>query len=185
MLASTDCCCMLALPQVHAALKDWALSEQYYLQAAQSSEVRRCWVGTPTVLPLFVALHSQLLRQLQQADWHACRCHPACLQLEQQMRARAWFGAAVAMHMQQEDETAIDAFKKAADVAQSGGWCRQGFETSASILAGLEICIAWGCKLRPAKPLLAHHSHGSHLTSPVQTSCACAAGCPRPPCTAS
>lgn len=25
--------------QVHAALKDWALSEQYYLQAAQSSEV--------------------------------------------------------------------------------------------------------------------------------------------------
>ena len=46
MLASTDCCCILALPQVHAALKDWALSEQYYLQAAQSSEVRRCWVGT-------------------------------------------------------------------------------------------------------------------------------------------
>lgn len=37
------------------------------------------------------------------------------------MRARAWFGAAVAMHMQREDETAIDAFKKAADMAESGG----------------------------------------------------------------
>ena len=41
------------------------------------------------------------------------------MQLDAQSRARAWFGAAVAMHMQREHDTAIDAFGKAADAAQT------------------------------------------------------------------
>ncbi|KAL4448090.1 hypothetical protein ABPG75_005309 [Micractinium tetrahymenae] len=68
---------LFGLGQVHAALKDWQLSEQYYLQAAQSP------------------------------------------QLDPQSRAKCWFGAAVAMHMQREDEAAIDAFRKAAQGAQT------------------------------------------------------------------
>ncbi|PSC76493.1 ALBINO3 chloroplastic [Micractinium conductrix] len=68
---------LYALGQVHAALKDWPLSEQYFLQAAKHQ------------------------------------------QLDAQSRARSWFGAAVALHMQGEDDTAIDAFKKAADAART------------------------------------------------------------------
>ncbi|KAL4859761.1 ALBINO3-like protein 2 [Chlorella vulgaris] len=70
---------LYALGQVHAALKDWPLSEQCYLQAARSA------------------------------------------QLDAQSRARSWFGAAVAMHMQGEHDTAISAFGKAAAAADSDG----------------------------------------------------------------
>lgn len=42
------------------------------------------------------------------------------LQLDTHTRARCWFGAAVAMHMQGESETAVDVFKKAADGSQTG-----------------------------------------------------------------
>ncbi|EFN57373.1 hypothetical protein CHLNCDRAFT_142761 [Chlorella variabilis] len=40
-------------------------------------------------------------------------------QLDAQSRARAWFGAAVAMHMQQEHDAAIHTFGKAAEAAQT------------------------------------------------------------------
>ena len=44
------------------------------------------------------------------------------VQLDAQSRARAWFGAAVAMHMQQEHDAAIHTFGKAAEAAQTGAW---------------------------------------------------------------
>ena len=56
--AGLTCGCTLQpglLPQVHAALKDWALSEQYYLQAAQSSEVGHVAVGV-AVQPMNVGI---------------------------------------------------------------------------------------------------------------------------------
>lgn len=138
--------------QVHAALKDWQLSEQCYLQAAQSPQVgcwppcfgRACW---PRLLPALVLLGwlracsscatagSAMLRRLPRLAVHALPCelpppprclHRAppplcpCMQLDAQSRAKCWFGAAVAMHMQREDEAAIEAFQKAAQGAQTG-----------------------------------------------------------------
>lgn len=112
---------LYALGQVHAALKDWPLSEQYYMQAAKS----------PQVLQLLLLLGSA---RGCVNRWHktACADHlcPSssprlALQLDAQSRARSWFGSAVALHMQGEDDTAIDAFQKAADAAQTGAraWC--------------------------------------------------------------
>ncbi|KAL4444895.1 hypothetical protein ABPG77_003945 [Micractinium sp. CCAP 211/92] len=83
---------LLGLGQVHAALKDWQLSEQCYLQAAQSP------------------------------------------QLDAQSRAKCWFGAAVAMHMQREDEAAIEAFQKAAQGAQTDDLRVRSWVSQATLL---------------------------------------------------
>jgi hypothetical protein len=37
---------------------------------------------------------------------------------DKHQKARAWFGVGVALHMQQEQDTAIQAFQKAAKLAQ-------------------------------------------------------------------
>lgn len=100
------------------------------------------------------------------------------------MRARAWFGAAVAMHMQREDETAIDAFKKAADMAPTGGKRSGGRSRQLEWSARRSARSCWAACCMPTLP---GRSASLRIQPclPPQTSCGCAAGCPRPRCTAS
>jgi tetratricopeptide (TPR) repeat protein len=117
--------------QVHAALKDWPLSEQCYLQAARSAQVGRglCARCASTCAAAYqLSSHAQRAIHCRQALHlvHFCPPHPKRwptppLQLDAQSRARSWFGAAVAMHMQGEHDTAISAFGKAAAAADSDG----------------------------------------------------------------